>query len=206
MFIYERSFFEVWFSSIFCITKSAIPSIVLIKIFPELGFRSHSEFAIEAMREKLTREIKKMVSFEKLKEGNLELNVRLSYAIMKNQNSFQDILKTFQEIRKSSKEYEEFEEKRKEICEELAEKNEDGTPIIEDGFYIIPEQDKADEKINELREEYIDAIEKQDKKNEEILEILEEEIEIEIYMISLNLLPETMLHQEVKTLYPILQE
>lgn len=104
----------------------------------------------------------------------------------------------------------EYEQKRQALCIDYANKKEDGSPIInEQNNYDIPNDKMEDfrKKFAELNEEYKEYITKRSEQTKEIETFLQEEIEIELYKIPVNLLPENeaiLTIEDIENLSPMI--
>lgn len=104
----------------------------------------------------------------------------------------------------------EYEQKRQAICIDHANKKEDGSPIInEQHNYDIP-QEKMEAfraKFAELNEEYKEYITKRSEQSKEIENFLQEEIEIKLYTIPVDLLPDNeaiLTIEDIESLSPMI--
>ena len=132
--------------------------------------------------------------------------VKFAYAIAKNTSIVKKEVDIIQEAIKPSKEFQTYEEKRIQLAMDHAKKDPKGQPIIADNRYVIEDQAVFDEAIKNLREENKDVIDGQKKSNEEYEEMLKEEIEIELYKIGQDLLPEDITASQVTGIMPIINE
>lgn len=102
--------------------------------------------------------------------------------------------------------HDEFNDKRIKLCKEHCVKNEKGEAVIHEGNYAIaPEQQKEfEDKLGALKEEYKDLINEMDKRQEDFVNLLKEDVEIELVMIPLSVMPKELVGNEVEALFDII--
>ena len=135
-------------------------------------------------------------------------NKSFSYLINRNINKIKPEVDVIYSITKPSEKLLDYEKKRLKICESYCERNEDGSPKMENNVFVFSKENK--EKVLELLsllfKDNEKIIEEHNKQQNEIDEILKEEIEIEIYPISFNLFPNTISSKQIDILLPIIKE
>ena len=138
--------------------------------------------------------------------SNKQVSPRFGYALAKNKAKIKDEVEAIKEVGKFSDDYKRFEAERAKLCNEYGEKNEDGTPKIENNVYVIVNKDEFDNKFKELREQNKDVIAEQEKRMQEVETILDEEIDIEWYRIKLEWFPEYMMQSQIEILADMIDE
>lgn len=124
------------------------------------------------------------------------LSVKAAYAIAKNIKNIAMEVTTVEEMR--TKIESGYEEDRKVICERYCEKNEDGTPKIENDNYVGLPNTMFDEELKVIVDKY------QPKLND-FNEFLKEVIEVEIYKIKVDNVP-SLKPNELAALLPMIEE
>lgn len=134
-----------------------------------------------------------LIRFEKSKVE--EIGRRFAYASTINTENLSVEMKGIAEIVKPIGEYD---EKRIKLCEEYATKNEEGNPVlVEDKYQGLDGNEKFHASLKALQKEYQPSL-------DEINEMMKEEVEVELYQISPDDIPESLLVGEVRTLAPMI--
>ena len=133
---------------------------------------------------------------------------KLKYALKRNKDL---ISKEYDKINESSEtkieKFKEYEDKRIEKIGICAARDEQGRAIQETPNTIKIREDKLEEFkvfIAALNEEYKEALEKRKKEIKDFEKSLEEEIEIEVYKISNDLIPEDLSQEQYEILFPLI--
>jgi len=138
-----------------------------------------------------------------------EMKAKAAYGIAKNKSKVESEVKSIQEAQQKiqpAPEVLEFEEKRINLCKEAANKDDNGEPITIGPRFDIPVGAMPDfeKKIDELREEYKEALDQKEKNDEEWVELMKEEIEIDIHQIHIDMMPDTITPQQIELLGEII--
>jgi hypothetical protein len=118
---------------------------------------------------------------------------KFSYAIVKNMRAFEKFLKELADYHKTHpiEKEEEFHQKRIELCEQFAEKDENGKAIIENRAYKLPEdQTEFKAAFEALKEEYKVTVISIEQRDEEARAFADEEVEVEIFTIREEHMPD----------------
>jgi hypothetical protein len=130
--------------------------------------------------------------------GNTPGSVKFHYSVNKNKKLLEPEVKSLEEAKKPTERFLEWEKKRLEICKELAEKDEAGQPVLVpvNGTTVFKFSDENrslfEQKISAVRDEYEDAIKDFQDKERQFDELLREEVEIELHLIPLSAVPDTL--------------
>lgn len=123
--------------------------------------------------------------------------VKFSYGVAKNKIKIRGEInaldKAKEDIESITKDYDEA---RIDILKEFADKDENGNPetfidarrVVQ--FKIVENRSKVEEKVEELQKEHKESIDKQEKEKDIFNGILKEEVEVDVYMISIEDIPE----------------
>lgn len=141
--------------------------------------------------------------------GNLP-GAKWAYAVARNINILQPEINSLQKAYAiNDKKYQEFNNKREELARKHA-KKEDGKPKkINTGNkqeYILEDTKAFEKEFKKLKKEYKNAVEKREKQIEEFNEILKEKIEIDLYMINPDYIPEKITPAQVSNIMLIIDE
>jgi hypothetical protein len=123
-------------------------------------------------------------------------NVKVSYAISRTIKAISSEVSTIESLKE--KVTTDFETARTTICEQFCDKNEDGTPKIENDNYCgIPNPEFTDA-LQVLIAEHQPRI-------EEFNEFLKEDVEVDLFKLDVELLPSNTTALDLITLEPILK-
>ncbi len=118
-------------------------------------------------------------------------SVKFGYFVAKNKVVLKNEYSALDEARKASPEFTEFDTKRATLAADNADKDEQGQPKIENNNFIIIEKFEEFKKaLDDLKEEYADAIKEQEQKIKDFEVLLEEEVEYKGPKIDLKDIPE----------------
>jgi len=140
------------------------------------------------------------------------MTVKLAYAIKRNitllEPIVKDIEKTTSEMTSEIEGIDDFDAERKALCSEYADKNEDGTPVIENNNYRIKERkDQFEIKIEELYKKYPAIMIKIDEVNKNIAAFMSEDETIEIHTIPIaEILDAYITPARMEKLYNIIEQ
>jgi hypothetical protein len=125
-----------------------------------------------------------LVKYLDVKENN-----SFSYAIYKNIELIDVILKSFDRLNEVPMEISRYEVERRSICEKYAKRDEDGGFEVENEQYVIENREEFDKEMNELEEKYKDIIEKRKKDLENIEILMESNCELKFIKTDMQDLP-----------------
>lgn len=131
--------------------------------------------------------------------------VRFSYALSRIKAQLEPFHKPIEEAQGSSADFVEFQTKRVKLAQDYADKNEDGSPIIDgDSFRITTRRPEWESEWNALRKDYGDVIKIQEKRINDLQALLAERIDVgELYTLPLSTFPEELPGQWSQTLFQI---
>lgn len=135
---------------------------------------------------------------------------RFSYAVSRNKQLLEPIIKSMEEMTKPNDEHKEFTDERQDLLKEYAQKDENGNPIIQrtpgpnnqirESFMIPGVNDKDNEfntKLEKIRKKHQKAIDEQADKEEKYNEFLDTKVDdFTPIMVEWKLVPETGLSQQ----------
>lgn len=123
-------------------------------------------------------------------------NVKATYAISRTIKAISNEVSTIESLKE--KVTKEFEDARTEICIKHCDKNEDGSPKIEDDNYVGLPNDAFTEELKALIAEHQPKI-------DEFNDFLKEEVEVDLFKLDVELLPSNTTALDMMTLEPILK-
>jgi gas vesicle protein len=135
---------------------------------------------------------------------------KLKYAVKRNKDL---IGKEADKIRKDSEpknvKFNEYEDKRMAKIGECAARDESGRPVQETSNTVKIKEEKLEEFrafIATLNEEYKEVLEERKKEIEDFQKSLEDEVEVEVYKISNDLIPEDLSQEQYEILFPLIND
>ncbi len=144
-----------------------------------------------------------------------EMKAKGAYGIAKNKKVVEEEVEVLREAQakiQPMEEYLEFEKQRIDVCKDFSDKDENGEAKTISGpgggQFMIPDEKKPDfeAKVEELKEEFKEAIEDKDKKEAEWNELLSEEIELDVHVIKIDFLPDNITPAQIDILGEIVSE
>lgn len=131
--------------------------------------------------------------------------VKFSYAVARNLSMLKDEMESLKKAISMSKEFAEYEFKRVELAEDCA-VLENGKPKVVNGEYEIRDEEFFKTSLSKLQETYKEAIDGRKKQLSELRELLKEEIEVDLYMIPQDIVPEAINTKQMADILPIIKE
>jgi len=120
-----------------------------------------------------------------------KFSVKFSYFVAKNKVMIKEEYGALDEARKPDPIYTEYDSKRAKLAHELSDKDVNGQPKIENGNFVIIENfEKFKKSLDELKEQYAEAIKEQEQRVKDFEALLDEEIEYKGPKIDLKDIPE----------------
>lgn len=136
--------------------------------------------------------------------GNLT-GVKFSYAVARNLSMLKNEMTSLQKAGAMDDNFREYEEKRIALAEKCS-IQENGKPKIVDDKYEIADQAAFDTELKAIQEEYKVAFEARKKQLQEFEELLKEEIEIDPFMITQDMIPESITSKQMADILPLIKE
>jgi hypothetical protein len=131
--------------------------------------------------------------------------VKFAYAVLKNKKAIEKELEILEELKKPSEKEQEFEKKREGLCIKYAKKDENGNAKIKDNQYIIEDNDKLQEDFKKLVEDNKNLEQEKVKKQKELNSLLEEEVDIDLYKIKQDNLPNEITANQLEKIELIIE-
>lgn len=133
---------------------------------------------------------------------------KFAYAVSRNTKFVASHLKAISKTVEPSKDFIKFDKARIELCKQMAVKDDDGNPTIEEGTgsYILEDKDKFEIELNKLRKKFEIALKTRDKQEKVFKEYIEEESGIELYMIQLKFVPESITPSQMTNICEMVEE
>lgn len=157
---------------------------------------------IKLTRRELTKIVEVLNSLDGL------YSVKMKYAIKKNKDLLKSEVDAVNEaLNTNSKRFKEFEEKRMKIVAECAEKENGQFKFLPDGKSVTIKNDKIEyftKSITVLREEYKEGLEERDNELKDFNNFIKEEVEIEVFKISNDIIPNDISQSAYETLFPLI--
>jgi hypothetical protein len=132
--------------------------------------------------------------------------VKFSYAVAKNKSIIKAEIEALEASVAPSEGFVEFNNKRIAICMDMCAKDDDGQPIIVDGNYTSDDEGAMMSKVKELQEEYKDVLSDRDDQLKRANSLLEEEIDINLYKVSVEYIPEDITPSQMESIFLIIEE
>ena len=129
---------------------------------------------------------------------------KFSYAVTRNLNALKGEVDAIQSALNPTEKFTEYDNKRVALAKEHSKKDEQGKPLIEGNQYVV--EDTFDVAFEALKEEYKEEIDARQKQIEDYQALLDEEIEVDIFVLSQENLPDTISVAQVNALFPMIKE
>lgn len=139
-----------------------------------------------------------------LSVGNLT-GVKFSYAVARNLATLKSEMESLKKSVAMTDKFDEYEVKRVTLAEKYSVK-EDGKPKIVDNKYEIQDQKSFDKDLKELQIEYKEHIDNRANQLKELEELLKEEVEVSLFMITQDMIPEAITSKQMADIMPIIKE
>ena len=132
-------------------------------------------------------------------------NTKFAYALIKNLKKIDAEIGILNELKQANKTATlEYEKKRIDLCTKHAEKDEMGTPIIENNNYKILDVGTFTKELEDLRNVHSDDFDKQLKGEAEYINLLKEECDIDFYKMKPEDLPDNLTALQLEILEPLI--
>lgn len=135
--------------------------------------------------------------------------VKFAFTVLKNRKIFETQIEEdkaiFEKILTPSDEFKEFETKRIELCIECSEKDENGSPVVENDQYKILDLNKFDNELNKLSKKHKEAIDARKKQIDDYNSLMEEDLILDFKKISINDLPNEVSEKQLRMLEFMIQ-
>ncbi len=119
--------------------------------------------------------------------------VKFSYFIAKNKVAMRDEITALDRARKMSTEFAAYDNERISLARKLADKNDDGSSIIQNNSFLITEKiDSFQEELSRIREKYVDAMLDREKQLEDFEELLDGTVEYKGTKVELKHIPDNI--------------
>lgn len=136
--------------------------------------------------------------------------VKFAYAIAKNKKKLESEQKaiTVAQSKIQPKAIQEFDKKRIKVCCEYADKDENGNPKLDKNNYSISEERRIefDKAIDELQKEYEPSFKEMENNQKEFNDFLDEDIEVDLHLIPMSVVPDTITVNEMDIIFPMIVE
>lgn len=134
---------------------------------------------------------------------------RWAYAVAKNMDRLQPEIRALQKAFAHDEDFAEYESKRRELAKEHAVK-EDGKPktvkVGANEEYLIDDQDKFNKELKKLQKKHEEAVDNREQQIEDFNELLSEEVELDLYMINPDYIPEEITPAQVQAIMAVIDE
>lgn len=135
-------------------------------------------------------------------------NTRFAYSVMRNIAAMKTEFEIIKTLAKPNEKYIEFDKERIALCEKFAKKDETGKPVFTDDKmrYVMESQDEFNKELGLLTEKHKDIIEEYKNKSNELNTMLDnDEVEIKIYKIKNEYLPDSLNARQLEILAQIIE-
>lgn len=142
-------------------------------------------------------------------KGKSENRIKFFYAVDKNSNKLEPILKAAQKENQPSEGYMKFIKEKIALLEEMSIKDENNKPVIlEKGTinerYDVEDMEAFNKEINKLIKKFDKEIKEQEKLEKNVAEQLQSVIEVNVYQIPMELIPDDMDGMTYKQIKPMI--
>lgn len=138
------------------------------------------------------RDLLRLYNSITLIEGR-RFTVKFSYFIAKNKVGMRDEITALDRARKMSTEFAAYDKERISLARKLADKNDDGSSIIQDSSFLITKKiDSFQEELSHIRKKYADAISDREKQITEFEELLDGTVEYEGTKVKFKHIPDNI--------------
>jgi len=122
---------------------------------------------------------------------NKQYSVKFSYFIAKNKVTMRNEITALEQTNKADEEFQEYENKRIRLARQHADKDDDGSPKVQDSnFVLTTNMELFQKEFGELKEKYKDVIIKREKQLTEFEQFLEGDVEFEGMKINFKDIPQ----------------
>jgi len=133
-----------------------------------------------------------------------------AYAVDRNINKLQPEINSLQRAYAiNDEEYKEFNNKREQLAKKHA-KKEDGKPktitLNNKREYILEDEEAFQKEFKKLKKEYKEAVKRREEQMDEFNDILKDEIELNLYMIDPDYMPEKITPTQVSNIMLVIDE
>ena len=132
-----------------------------------------------------------------------------AYAIARNVEKLRPEVEALRKAYTMSEEFADYEGKRLELAQKYSVKEKNVPKTVKIGQteeYLIADKDKFNQEVAKLQKKYNKAIVERKKQLKDFNEILGEKIEIDLYMIDSDYIPEEITSGQVSAIMPIIRE
>jgi hypothetical protein len=154
----------------------------------------------------------KNVDLFRLREGlnnvsNLK-GVKFAYVVLKNKKIVEEEIETLQKSIEMSEQFQEFERKRIGLCEQYSEKNKDGSPIIVNNAYNIPDREKFEIEVAGLKSQYLDCVSERESQLREYDKLLKDDTDVlgKLSKININHIPDDISATQLDSIKEIIED
>ena len=144
--------------------------------------------------------------YQGLNNVGLLKGARFTYAVARNLAELKVEIEALQKSVEPSKQYLEYDEKRVELAKKYAKKNEAGEAVLENRDYVLEDKEGFNAAIVILQEEYKQALEEREQQVKEYEKTLDDDIDVKLYMLSPDSLPDDITAQQTFSIISILED
>jgi len=124
----------------------------------------------------------KNVDLFRLREGLNDVSnlkgVKFAYVVLKNKKLIEEEIETLQKSIEMSPEFQEFERKRISLCEQFSDKNKDGSPVIINNAYTIPNKLEFENEVAVLKKQYLEYVTEREEQLSDYDKLLKEDSDL----------------------------
>lgn len=132
-----------------------------------------------------------------------------AYAVARNIAKLKGEVEALQKAYSADKDFMTYEKQRLELAQKYSVKEKGNPKTVKVGGneeFLIADKDKFNQKLKKLQKEHKKAIDERQKQVDDFNEILKEKIEIDLYMIDSDYIPEGITPAQVSAIMPIISE
>jgi len=137
-------------------------------------------------------------------------NRKLAYALSRTKQFWSSEITAFSKFQQPSDEFVEYEKKRMELLEKYGKKDKEGNlVVVQNGrvsFGATRDKEMFDVAMNLLEEEYKDCIDNRNGQIKEVSEMLMDEVEVAVYQIPFEMIPEEVDFELMEVLTLMIKE
>lgn len=139
------------------------------------------------------------------KISNLK-GVKLNYAIAKNVSLLKSEVDSLEKSVAPSDEFQEYDKKRVELVKKFSKLDDKGNAIILNNEYLIEDQKSLEEAFDIFKKENKEVLDKRQEQLDNFKDLLQEENSLKLFKILIDLVPEEITTEQMKFIYPLIQE
>ncbi|KKN98405.1 hypothetical protein LCGC14_0144970 [marine sediment metagenome] len=132
--------------------------------------------------------------------------VKWNYAVARNLRTLEMIVQSLQDASKPPEAFMAYQKERIDLCIKHAVKDDDGKPQVSNFEYIIQDRVSFDVELKALQDQHADMISAREQQIEEYNELLEDSVDINLFLLSPDNIPEEVTGGQLAAIMEIIEE